>query len=139
MPRSSVRLFPSNDQTPITVSTIVQQSRITFTGQRGLVWCAWKMDVEKLSVGNIDLVVAAFNSNFSPVPGGTGVGSMFPNGGARLALWAFALIQDPPENGFVEIEVQLSAGSLELKANAGVSLAMSFGAEAGEGPTVVLG
>ncbi len=97
------------------------------------------MDVEKISVGNIDLIVAAFNSSFSPVPGGTGVGSMFANGGARIALWAFALIQDPPENGFVEIELQLSAGTLELKANAGVSMAMSFEAGVGEGPTVVLG
>ncbi len=97
------------------------------------------MDVEKLSVGAVDLVVAAFSASFSPVPGGTGVGSMFANGGARIALWAFALVQDPPENGFIEIELQPGTGSMELKANAGVSMAMSFEAGVGEGPTVVLG
>ncbi len=97
------------------------------------------MDVEKLSVGNIDLVVAAFSASFGPVPGGTGVGSMFANGGGRIGLWAFALVQDPPENGFIEIELQLSGGSLEITANGGVSMAMSFEAGVGEGPTVVLG
>lgn len=95
--------------------------------------------MEQISVTNIDLVVAAFSASFSPVPGGTGIGSIFANGGARIGLWAFALVQDPPENGFIEIELQFSTGTLELKANAGVSMAMSFEAGVGEGPTVVLG
>ncbi len=97
------------------------------------------MGVELISAGNIDLVVAAFSASFGPIPGGTGIGFFSANGGSRMGLWAFALVQDPPENGFIEIRLDLSAGTVEVKANDGVSMAMSFEAGVGEGPTVVLG
>ncbi len=138
-PRTSVRLFPDADQLNVVSGTIVNQSRITFSGQAGLVWCAWKVDFEKDGVVDINQVTAAFNASFSPVLGGTGVGAFPGQQGNRMGLWAFAFVQDPPENSFIEMRVLLSGNQVDVLANQSVAMAMSFEAGVGAGPTVALG
>ncbi len=138
-PRRSVSTFPTSDQLAAVDGAIVAQSRVTFSGQRGLVWISWKMDVRQIGAGVVDLVVTRFNSSFAGVLGGTGVGYLGGAAGSRLGLWAHVIALDPVENGFIELELGLSGGSVDILANQGVIMTMSFEAGVGEGPTVVLG
>ncbi len=140
MPRIFVGTFPAVPILGIGAAPVsIPESRITTTGQRGIVSVWWFMGITKASAAALDLIsTGVFGS--SPVFNvSTGLGEMSGVIGSRLKLWAYMLLQDPPENGFVEIRPFTTTGSFDLGANQGGFQVMSFPDEAASGPLIRLG
>ncbi len=136
--RVSQRVFPDVAQNGIGAQTVITESRLTFTGQRGLVLCMWKLRVTNAAAVLVPQVSADFVSSFTLTGGGTGIGSFPAVAGQQLGIWAILLIRDPPENGFVEIAATTTGGTVDVLNNNSVVLALSFDSGVGEGPTVAV-
>lgn len=139
-PRLSVRNYPDNAQLAIGATpTIIQQSRVTFTGQRGVAIVLWKLGVTKQSAGALAVVSTGVNGSSPVFDVATGLGHMAGAIGDQMGLWAIMVVQDPPENGFVELNAFTTTGAFDVQANSSTVQVMSFEAGQGAGPTVVLG
>ncbi len=140
MPRRVERNYPDVAQLGIgSTPTIVNQSRVTFTGQRGLAFIFWKMGVRKASAGDLALISTGVNANFATANVATGLGFLTGAIGNALGLWAISIVLDPPEGGFIELRAFTTTGTFDLPASDSTVQVISFGDVVGEGPTVQLG
>lgn len=138
MPRAFGRSYPDADQVAMVNGTILNQSRVTFSGQRGLVIIFWGMSFQneaavlKIDVGVNNLGTAplvGFFSNSGIMPG---------NINERLTLSAMLAVLDPPVGSFLEFSLRLSVGTLRMTQDDGFISGFSFGHSAEEGPTVTV-
>lgn len=138
MPRSFGRSFPAANQLGIASGVVLNESRITFSGQRGvvLVWFGAQFTspnvVEKNMVRLADVRSAplfGFNS---------GSANMLGAVGARVGCVLMAMLIDPPVGSFIEVAANLSNDVVDLTAADGFVSGVTFGFDDAEGPTVTL-
>ncbi len=140
MPRRATRLFPAVGLINVATGDVIADTRVTFTGQRGLVVCGWlplltvNVSVDRLLVG-VNIVGTALIG--LPLPGATSSG--LEVSGKRFAAWSWVVIQDPPEESFVELELAVNVGTIQIPINSGHLIVLAFGVEVGAGPVVDVG
>ena len=140
MPRRAERNYPDVAQLGIGLTpTIVNQSRVTFSGQRGLVFVFWKLGVRQATPTALELISTGVNANFATANVATGIGSLAGPIFSRVGLWAMSFVLDPPEGGFIELNAFATTGTFDLLASDSTVQVISFGEVVGEGPTVELG
>ncbi len=139
MPRRTTRLFPAVAQIDVATGGLIDDTRITFSGQRGVVLCGWiplltvNVSVDRLLVG-VNIVGTALLG--LPLPGATSSG--LEVSGKRFAAWSWVVVQDPPEGSFVELELAVNVGTIQIPVNSGHLIAVSFADEVGAGPVVTV-
>ncbi len=137
MPRVASRLFPDVLQGGIGTGVVLSQSRVTFTGQRGIVVVAWHpllsttFTVARLAIG-VEIVGNALLG--LPIQGATT--SALDTNGDEFSGWSFAVVQDPAEGSFLEIQTLLNASVVDIQALRSQLFVLSFAPEVGAGPTV---
>ncbi len=137
MPRRVERVFPDALQTGVPNGITINQSRVTFSGQRGLVLVGWGVlltvtntvarsfvGVEIIGTARLDL----------PVQGAT-LSAMDSNGDEFLG-WTWATVLDPPDGSFLELRTRQNTSVVVLPANGSRLIALSFDDAVGQGPTV---
>lgn len=135
--RFSTRSFPDVAQAGLAALTVLNQSRVVFSGPRGTV----------LLVHNVFYDITALGANETVAVGsvGTAVGINMPgnvralpvvagNGAARV----FTVLQDPALNTFIEANVDPLGSTLTIPAGASRLGVFSFPHDAGDGPVVTL-
>ena len=136
--RRSDALFPAAAQLAIAAVTVIANSRLTFTGQRGLVLVVWRatfVNAGAVAVPQLDLGAVG---TVSPLFAMAGHGWFDAAAGRVMTLTQFGFFLDPAEGSFVEANITPSAGSVDLTVNNGAVIALSFEAGTGEGPTVTI-
>ncbi len=137
MPRRAERTFPDAIQSGVPSGITINQSRVTFTGQRGLVVVGWSVlltvtnsvarlfaGVEIIGTARLDLPLQGATS---PV--------LDANGDEYLA-WTWATVLDPPDGSFLELRTRQNISVVVIPANGSRLQVISFGEVVGEGPTV---
>ncbi len=137
MPRRAERTFPDAIQSGVPTGITINQSRVTFTGQRGLVVVGWSVlltvtnsvarlfaGVEIIGTARLDLPLQGATS---PV--------LDANGDEYLA-WTWATVLDPPDGSFLELRTRQNTSVVVIPANGSRLQVISFGEVVGEGPTV---
>ena len=139
MPRIAQRTFPDTQQVGVPTGIPLNQSRITFSGQRGTVLVAYyhlfqtSGSVLRLFAG-VELRGSA--SLALPLDGANT--SDFATNALESGLWTFFSVQDPAEGSFGELFTRLSSSVVVIPANRSRLIAVSFADEVGAGPTVTL-
>ncbi len=137
MPRIVQRTFPDSQQVGVPSAILINQSRVTFSGQRGTVLVAYfhlfqsSGSVVRLFVG-VELRGSASIS--LPLEGASTPN--FDTNSLETGLWTFFAVQDPPEGSFVELFTRLSTSVVVIPANRSRLIAVSFADEIGAGPIV---
>ncbi len=137
MPRIVERSFPNLQQVGVPTQILINQSRLTFSGQRGTVLIAYfhlfqtSGSVARLFVG-VELRGTA--SLALPLEGASTPN--FDTNSLESGLWTFFAVQDPPEGSFVEIFTRLSTNVVVIPALRSRVIAVSFADEIGAGPIV---
>ncbi len=135
--RRSVRALPNALQAGIGATTVINQSRIVFSGSPGLVFCLWKVHVVNAGAVAVPNVTLGFAASFAGVPGASGSGWFEATAGLVNGLWAMAMIVDPPEGAFIEATITTTAGTVDVIANNSVVMVLSLESGAG-GPVATL-
>ncbi len=137
MPRRTTRLFPAVAQIDVPSGGVIDDTRIVFSGQAGLVVCGWiplltvNVSTDRLLVG-VNVVGNALIG--LPLPGATSSG--LEVSGKRFAAWSWVVVQDPAEGSFVELELAVNVGTIQIPVNSGHLIVLSFPDEVGAGPVV---
>lgn len=137
MPRRAERTFPDVLQTGVPNGITIGQSRVTFTGQRGLVVIGWGVlltvsnSLTRLFTGVQIVGTARLDT---PFPGAT-TGELQNNGDEYLA-WSWTTVLDPPQDSFLELQTRQNTSVVIIPANGSRIQVISFGEVVGEGPTV---
>ncbi|MEC4668632.1 MAG: hypothetical protein VST65_03740 [Nitrospirota bacterium] len=137
MPRRVERTFPDVLAIGVPSGITIAQSRLTFTGQRGLVLIGWGVlltvsnSLTRLFTGVQIVGTARLDTPFP----GAATGELQNNGDEYLA-WSWTSVLDPPEGSFLELQTRQNTSVVIIPANGSRLLAVSFGDVVGEGPTV---
>ena len=139
MPRRAERTFPDVLQVGVPTQILINQSRVTFSGQRGLALIGWGVllsvsnSVTRLFVGVEIIGTARLDL---PLQGATSP-VLDANGDEYLA-WTWATVLDPPDGSFLELRTRINTSVLNIPANGSRLQVISFGDVVGEGPTATL-
>lgn len=139
MPRVIERQFPDASQIGIASLVVINQSRVTFTGQRGVVMMGWTARLENGGAVASSLVgIEVFGTALAGVAdhGPKGWFDAVANRNQQGFIWL--TVVDPAVGSFMEARVILAAGTVDVIANAGHLVMLSFGHDAAEGPTVTV-
>ncbi len=137
--RVSGRLCPDVVQAGIAAATVVQQSRVTFSGQRGTVICEWNVRVVNAGAVAIPSILMTQAGTAQSVAHGNGAAWFEATAALNFKLHATAVFVDPPPGSFVEMLVTPNAGSFDIPADAGQVKVITHPLEVGEGPTATIG
>ena len=117
---------------------MANQSRITFSGQRGLVMVFFSAQLQNQASAvkdGVGLQIAGTAVTFAQF---TAIGVMHGLVNERMSGVLMVMLLDPPAGSFIEAVVRMSAGTVNFTANDGVVSGLSFGHSADEGPTVTV-
>ncbi len=135
MPRRTVRQFPAVLQSGVPSGITINDSRVVFSGQRGLVMVGWGTlltvtnSVARTFVG-VEIVGTALLG--LPLQGAT-----TPNlelNGMEFLGWTWAAVQDPAEASFLELQTRHNTSVVVIPANGSQLIVLSVGPEVGAGP-----
>lgn len=136
--RTGGRTFPDAAQAGIADATVINQSRLTFSGQRGVVVAFWRLQMTNSAAAAKDRVGVDFGfSGLTPQVVFT-AGNMEAVATRQVVAFAAAVIVDPPAGSFIEIRTDLSAGAVDVAAGGGSHFFLTFEDRLGEGPTVTI-
>lgn len=136
MPRESGRNFPDVAQLAISGTTLLGQSRITFSGAEGLVSVIYKVQLINagaVAIPEVSLVLSGsvtFAQNFQGQAHSEAVAGRF------MSVEAMALFRNPTPGSFVEASIQNLAGTVDVNANAGAMVVLSWETQDLGGPVV---
>lgn len=132
--RTTRRTFPDVAQLGLAAATTLNQSRITFTGQPGLVIVFARVTVLNAGAGAHNAARLQWLNTAQPlaapleyrfIPGGVGEQSSF------FTYW---IGLDPAENSFIELQITPDVSTLDVSAANGNITVVSFPKEATQGP-----
>lgn len=137
--RLSSRKFPNVAQVGVASGTVINQSRVTFSGQRGLVRLVYLVSIQNGGAVAIDVCTVSASTGSLAINVGR-TGSQFFTAVATqvLVLNSEVWFVDPPDGSFFELAISLSAGTVTFGALNSVVIIESFPVEAGDGPTVTV-
>lgn len=138
-PRRVVRIYPDAAQLGIGTGITIGQSRITFTGPRGMVLISWRLRLQNaaavaiaeagLAVIGTTALVGAFSESTVWFEATAGIAS---------AVHVMVVVIDPAPGSFLEIATSLTAGTVDVNALSGTVNALSFEPGTGAGPIVTI-
>lgn len=139
MPGVVTRQFPDASQLNVANGTVINQSRITFSGQRGTIVAGWHgffRNAQAVAVNSARIEVL-----------GTALAGVSDQGtmawmdaviGRDVGGWIWVVVADPSDASFLEARVAISASGVDVLANFGQLVVISFPRDAAEGPTVTV-
>ena len=138
MPRTFGRAFPDANQAGVADGVVINQSRLTFTGQRGIVYVWWGMQM--VSASGVQKNIVGIRRSGTAIALGDVVS--FSSVGAvaneRVGAMQVLVFVNPAVGSFIELLTRLSNDVIDLAANDGFVTGMTFGFDDAEGPTVTI-
>ncbi len=137
-PRFGSRLFPDVAQVGIATGTTINQSRLTFSGARGIVSVLWSVQLENagaVAISVIGLNVTGTAPRIARESSEYWVDAVI---GRRVTCEQSLVTTDPPDGSFVEIEISLSAGTVTVLASSAIVSFQSHEPGVGTGPVVTV-
>ncbi len=136
--RVTERAFPDVNQVGIATGIVINQSRITFSGQRGFVLVLWNIRFDNPAAVAIDNANFRIQGTASSTLQNTHGNSMPAVANSVVQGLGIAVIIDPAEGSVLEVATNLSGGTVTLQAGASTVHAFSFEHGVGEGPRVTV-
>ncbi len=136
--RTSQRQFPDADQLAAAATTVINQSRVTFSGNKGKVLLIWGVQVRNAAATAINSCLVQVRSVIAATYQRNGETWMDATANRQAILYVFLLVTDPPAGSWAELQLNQSASTLDVLAGAGRVLALSFPEGDGEGPLVTV-
>ncbi len=138
MPRESGRLFPDVAQLGIGAITVLNESRVTFTGAEGLVLLLCKVQVINAGAVAIPQVSLGFQGSVVFSFGYQGQAHAEAVAGRVMSLEAMLLFRNPSPGSFVEYNVATTGGTVDVSVSAGFVLILSWDAQDLGGPVATI-
>ncbi len=138
MPRESGRNFPDVLQAGIGAATVINESRLTFSGAEGLVLIVMKVQLINAGAVAIPQVSLRFVGTVILGAGFQGQAHAEAVAGRVMSVEAYALVRNPAPGSFVEAEIVTTGGTVDVAVNAGAMVVLSFDAEDLGGPVVTV-
>lgn len=132
------RNFPDAAQAGVADGVVINQSRVTFSGQRGIVLVLWTVRMENAGAALIDRVATDFSGNLTGHLPFETFNDMNASATAEVKVLAGLIVQDPPAGSFIELVTDLSGGTVDIAALTCQLAVLSFAADVDEGPTVTV-
>ncbi len=137
--RLTTRVIPDALQAAVATGVKIGQSRLTFSGARGVVivlWAALFINTDGTAKDRVQIQVTGTATPLRRVNGN----NWFDAGAARnLTIFGMQIIIDPPAGSFMELETDfVGGGTLDVASQAGTLMAMSIPTEEGGGPIVTI-
>ncbi len=135
MPRRTVRQFPAVIQSGVPTGVTINDSRVVFSGQRGLAVVGWGTlltvtnSVARLFVG-VEIIGTALLG--LPLQGATS--PVLDANGDEFLGWTWAVVQDPSEGSFLELQTRQNTSVVVIPANGSQLIVLSYAPEVGAGP-----
>ena len=138
--RLTKRGYPDANQLGIATSTVINQSRLTFSGAPGFVGALWLTVMTQASAVQVDLLTTSFVGpavTLDSVPGEAWFDNVV---GRRHSILNIMFFTDPAEASFVELRVAHGGGgNVDVPASQSAVFVLSFPTEPGGGPIVTAG
>lgn len=137
--RFTYRTYPDVAQTGVPTGTIINQSRVTFTGPKGTVWVIWTTQVAQASAVQVNLHEIGFSGSGITATGIRTEAWIDNVVGRSVGTLNFMHFTDPAAGAFVEMITRNGGGgNLDVGASQSALFAFSFPDDPGGGPIVTI-
>ncbi len=137
--RLTTRLLPDLAQLGVPTATVINDTRVTFSGARGTVIALWTVAFVNVGAVSRDRIQMSFGGNADIVRGIPGRVWCDAIATREVILHNIAIYIDPAESSFTEmVTVFTGGGNLDIPAVNGTFTAMSFPQEEGGGPVITV-
>lgn len=134
--RAASRNFPDASQVGIGTGVTISNSRMTFTGARGIVLVMYGIRYINGGAVAINAAGVGLTVSFTPVRVKSGAVWFDAVAGRAAIVYLLGFVTDPPEGGTVELITELTAGTVDVLANTCILNVISFPASEGQGPLI---
>ncbi len=138
MPRVVSRQFPDASQLAIGALTIINDSRIVFSGAEGLVEGQYSVVCSNAGAPAVPQCTLSFNTNIVGLQGFTGVAYSEAVAGRVFQMHAKFSVVNPPPGSFLEAQVNTTGGTVNVNQNNGGFIVVSHDAQDLGGPVVTI-
>ena len=136
--RVSTRLCPDVAQVGVGSGVVINESRFTFTGQRGIVVLLYTIQLDNAAAVAIDGAGFLFVGSVAIVVQGPAVIPLPAVAGSVARVTGYAVVIDPATDSFIEGRMLLTGGTVDVIALGSSIMALSFEHGPGEGPTATV-
>lgn len=136
-PSFSQRMFPLATQSvPVNTPTVINQSRVVFSGGPGLVWMRWYVTVTNSPGPTATDVVISVVGSAVPEAAVAAVLDEIAGAGLSATMLVEALFRDPADDAFAELSIISQTVGVQLVGNNSAMMAEAWASEFAVGPLV---